>query len=748
MRRLATFCLAFALGVLAAQYFLPLWLLPYASAACALLGALLAWRLRDDHRRRALLIGLGLAIALLYDLGYVRLVQQPFEELSGSTEVLTLELADYPTASDYGARAEVRIPGRGLYGRAIYYADAAILDLAPGARVEATVEIRSAATIRDTSVTTFTSRGVFLLLYGRGPAHVTAGNEGSLRYVPQRLAKRAQEIIAASFPLRTRAFMNAILLGDRFELSDGDETCLREAGLMHVTAVSGLHCTFLLALMTFFIGKHRHRMLCAAAIPVLLLYALTAGLTPSVVRACIMMAFLLIGALFRRESDPWTALFFALFVILLFNPFAVQSLSLQLSFAAMAGLILISAPLLERIRTKKYSRAAYLALASLSGTVGALMFTIPLSALYFNSLVLIAPLSNLLCLWAASLTFVLGLATVLLGMVYLPAAHFLAYIPHGGAWYLLTAAKYLAQIPYHAVYFSNSFLLLWMAYVYTLVFACWRMKAVKWRWAVASALAVATLVLTVWVNTLPMHGGSLHVVALDVGQGQSVVLYSKGVSALIDCGSKSYLSAGGIAADYLQSAGIRTLDYVVLSHYHADHCNGLPVLFARLKVRQLIVPDIEADDALRAEVLALAEQYGVSVTFVYEPLRFPLGEASLTVFPPLVEGDMNEECLSALCSTGSFDALFTGDMDANTEYRLIATYRIPDVELFLAGHHGSKYSNGGDLLAEIKPETAIVSCGAGNSYGHPHVEALYRLVDAGAAVYRTDLQGTIHITVN
>lgn len=109
---------------------------------------------------------------------------------------------------------------------------------------------------------------------------------------------------------------------------------------------------------------------------------------------------------------------------------------------------------------------------------------------------------------------------------------------------------------------------------------------------------------------------------------------------------------------------------------------------------------------------------------------------------------MNEECLSVLCSAGAFDVLFTGDMDADSEYRLIASHPLPDVEVLVAGHHGSRYSTGGDLLAEVRPEAAVISCGAENRYGHPHRETLIRLARAGARIYRTDLQGNIHIIVD
>lgn len=748
MRRLATFCFAFAGGVFAAQYLLPLWLLPYAAAGCAVLGALWAWQLRDDWRLRAAIIGSALALALFFDWGYVRLVQAPFEALAGTTDTLTLELADYAAETDYGSRAEVRILGRGLHGKAVYYGDASLLDHEPGTRLSVRAEIRSAATVRDTAITTFTSRGVFALLYARGEAVAETGRAGSLLYLPQRLARSVQTIVSACFPERTSGFMTAILLGERYALAAEDSTCLSEAGLMHVTAVSGLHLGFLLGLITFLIGKHRQKLLSATAIPVLLLYSLMAGLTPSVVRACVMLTFLLLAPLFERESDTPTALSFALFLILAHNPFAAKSISLQLSFAATVGLVWLVPKLHALFAAKKHGRVAWFVFASFSVTLGALVFTIPLTAFYFGNLVLAAPLSNLLCLWAASAAFATGLIAVLVGAICLPLGRILAYVPHAGAWYLLTVARFITRIPYHAVYFSNQYLKIWLIYAYALFFSCRLCKEAKRRYWIASALAAATLALTLWVNALPMHGGALHIVALDIGQGQSVVLYSKGACALLDCGSKSYGNAGDTAADYLQSIGVRRLDFVALSHYHSDHCNGLSVLMARVKVGKLILPDIEPDDEERAAVLSLAARYGVEVDFVREVERMALGDAVLTVYPPVAEGDMNEECLTVLCSTGSFDALFTGDMDANTEYRLIATHRMPDVEVLMAGHHGSKYSTGGDLLAEVKPETAIISCGAGNRYGHPHKETLYRLRDADIAVYRTDLQGNIHITVN
>ena len=111
------------------------------------------------------------------------------------------------------------------------------------------------------------------------------------------------------------------------------------------------------------------------------------------------------------------------------------------------------------------------------------------------------------------------------------------------------------------------------------------------------------------------------------------------------------------------------------------------------------------------------------------------------------EGGENELGLTILCSAGEFDTLITGDMDSRTERVLVSSYPLPDIEVLLVGHHGSRYSTSEELLGAVMPEVGVVSVGS-NSYGHPTRDALLRLTDADVTVYRTDLQGNIYITVN
>ena len=745
MRILATFTGAFALGIFLAQYLLPVeWLLPCGAAAFVLAFGRLF--LRNDTGRRVLLVGVGLALAFGYDWLYIRQVQRPMEELAGTQREMTMTLCDYAISTGYGAKVTVRLED--FPGKAVYYGEEKLLELEPGQTVTDLVQLQSAARIRDDDVTSFTSKGVFLLAYRRGEASYGEGTSASPRWWPVRMGRAMQSRIAELFMGDEAGFLTAILTGDKSRLSDEGAAALSEAGLYHILAVSGMHCGFLLALVTYLTGKHRRRLTALCALPLLAFYAALTGGSPSVLRSCVMLAFLLAAPVCRRDSDGPTALLAALFLILLANPFAAASISLQLSFTAMAGILFLT-PRLYRLlmHGRKGNRVTRFLAAGFSATMGALVFTVPLSGWYFGTLTLISPLSNLLCLWAASGVFVLGLVTVLLGFFCLPPAKLLAVVPALLTRYILLMAGLLAKIPYHAAYFANPYLKYWLAYAYILFLTAWlRRKAPRRKYALAAILTCLTLALTVKLGEWRYHAG-LDVKVLDVGQGQCVLLASGGDFTLVDCGSgNSWYGPGEIASQHLRAMGCRKLDRLVLTHYDSDHISGVRSLLARMDVDTLLVPEL-ADDGLGGEILELAREHSVTVETVESRTELPMGKAVLTVLPPVGEGEDNERGLSVLASAEDADILITGDMDAATERKFLEAYDLPDIEVLVAGHHGSKYSTSNDLLDALTPETACISVGS-NSYGHPADETMRRLAEHGCAIYRTDMQGTIHLSLN
>ena len=749
MRRLAAFTASFALGIYLAQYLLPAeHLLPLAAGCFA--AACLALLLPGLWRKRALLIGTGLALALGWDWLYGFAVRDPLVGLSGTEGAASMTLLEYAVPTDYGAKVTVKLEGYPL-GKVVYYGGEDLLDLRPGQTVTAQVKFQDAARLREDTITNFTSQGVFLLAYQRGEDAVYGeGSAGSPRWWPARAARAMQDHVAELFDGDEAAFLSAILTGDTSGLSEEARSDLSEAGLSHILAVSGMHCGFLMTLILLVTGRHRRRLLAALALPILVFYTILTGASPSVVRACIMVLFVLAAPLFQRDSDPPTTLSAALFLILLANPFAAASISLQLSFGAMAGLLWLTPKIQDLLLGEKSRGRVYRLLASsLSATVGAMVFTVPLCAVYFGSLVLISPVSNLLCLTASSAVFMLGLLAVLASFLWLPLGAVIGFLPALLTKYILWTSGVLASLPYHAVYLTNPYLKYWLVFLYGLFAAAYFLRPrARRKYAVATVLAAMSLAVTVWLGAPHYTRSGLDAYVLDVGQGESVLLSSGGQFALVDCGSRnSWYDAGGIAADHLATMGCGTLDYLILTHYDYDHVSGVTELLARTRVGTLLLPDVADDAGMRLQVELAARDHGADIRYVRAETSLPLGRSSLTIYPPGdVKGD-NEQCLAILCTYGDYDLLITGDMNMAAERQLIAEHDLPDIEALVVGHHGSKSSTSEELLEAVTPEVGIISVGD-NSYGHPTEDALRRLVLADVDICRTDKQGTVHLSVN
>ena len=268
------------------------------------------------------------------------------------------------------------------------------------------------------------------------------------------------------------------------------------------------------------------------------------------------------------------------------------------------------------------------------------------------------------------------------------------------------------------------------------------------KYLIAAGCGAAALAVTVRLGAL-RDRADLDVYALDVGQGQSILMTSGGRAALTDCGSgNSWYNAGQIAVYRLRSLGYSALDYLILTHYDDDHVNGAAAVLERMDVGTLLVPPEGGDTELGRTILAAAAARGTEILPLAEEAALPLGEARLTVYPPVGDGDDdNDRGLAVLASLGETDLLITGDMDAGTERDLLTAYGdLPDLEYLVAGHHGSRTSTSADLLDALTPETVLISVGS-NSYGHPTEETLRRLAERACAVYRTDLHGTIHLSI-
>lgn len=735
MRKLAWYAGSFSAGIFLAQYLLPEALLLPAGFVCLLLGIGLFF-LPELYQKRLLLILLGLSVAFGYDWLYVRQVQRPAEALVGTTQQVTMTIFDAPITHKDGAKVSVRV--KGLPGKVMYYGRNDLLSLHPGQVIQGTVAFSSASHIQDEDVNVFTSKGVFLLAYQRGDFILEQDLSGNLCWLPARLGGIMRDRINLLFSGDERGLVLAMLTGDRTELSGKAKTDLSESGLYHILAVSGMHCVYLLALLRLLLGRYSRY----AAFPVLVCYAILTGGSPSVIRACVMLLILTAAQLAYRDHDAPTALSVALLLILLKNPFAAQSISLQMSFGAVIGLLWIT-PKAQNLlfRSNKHGKVFHFIAFSISASIGCLAFTIPLSAFYFGSVVTISVLSNLLCLWSIGALFVSALSAVVLAFVCLPLGMIAAYPASLLAKLILWLSHKLARLPYHAVNFTNPYLIVWLVFLYVLFILLWLFRAATRKNCIlAAALSVAMLIVTVRLGAARFRA-PLDVVVLDAGQGQCVLMKSQNQSIVVDCGSmNSWYGPGDTAADWLLSMGCHSLDMLVVTHFDSDHVNGIEQLMNRISVKQVLIPEENQSFA------TMASSHGTEIHMIENEQFLRFGSAELNVYPPLSDGKDNERGLSLLAKAGEDEILITGDMSGSTEKKLLETYSLPDIEALVVGHHGSKNSTSAELLETVKPEIACISVGK-NSYGHPTEETLRRLNAQNCVIYRTDLQGSIHLTL-
>lgn len=755
MRKLVWFAGSFAGAVFLAVYLLPEGVLLPAGALSAAAG-LAGLLFRGDRRLRLLLLGFGLGAGLLWTGVYTALFHTPARLLAGTEETIAAQVTDWPEENSHWVEIRFR-QAEGGWLKALLWLEAVPEDLRPGDELSVTASFELADTLSGKNSDYYYSKGITLQAYARGEASVTCPDRVPVRYWPVYVSRAIRESALRAFPDSVGPLVSALITGDTSGLDGSFYSALRRTGTAHVVAVSGLHVSFLAGLITTLLGRHRRRS-AGVGIALMFFFAAAAGNTPSVLRAAFMQSMLLLAPLLDREDDRATSLGTILMLLLVQNPYAAASISLQLSFAAVAGIYLFTGPLCRRWQDWLphkpegfWPRLGCMAFrfltSSLAVTLGAIAFTTPLSAYYFNTVSLISPLANLLTLWAVSDLFLGGLVVAVVGLILPPLAALLALVVSLAGYYLLWMVPLLAAFPFAAVSAGSFYIKAWLGLVYALLLVWLILRGGRQRLVLPFGLSAAGLCWALLLHAGTYTGGQMTVSVLDVGQGLSAAIYARGASALVDCGGSGMDDAGDLAADYFQSLGLSRIDVVVLTHYHDDHANGVARLLERMEVGLLVLPDVERSNPLRQSILALAEEKGIETLLLTERADLTLGDSSLTIYPPLGGGEANEEGLSVLATAGDFDALITGDMDQVIEGRLIKYGDLPDIELLVAGHHGSKDATSEELLLAARPETAVISVGY-NSYGHPADETLERLAAAGCDIYRTDWSGTVTITAH
>ena len=721
MRRLCLFTGGFAIAAV-------LYLLLLHGAPGALLAALAAvcallFLLRRPILRRAAVCVLGLLAGFAWCRGYEALFLRPFASLSGETAAFSAQALAAPQTSSYGQSVSARLTLDGKSCTAVIYFDEADGEIRPGSLLSGTAKFTTAQEKHLRGKDYDLSRGVFLTASCRGPLHAEPGR-ASVRLAPAMLAERLRAAIQSAFPSDTASFVQALLLGDKTGLSYADKNDLTIAGIYHAVAVSGMHVSILLGMILLLCGGN-HRLAAALGLPAAAFFIVMTGAPASAVRAGVMQALVLCAPLVRRENDPPTTICAALLVLLVQNPWSLLNVGLQLSFASTTGIVFFAGGLyrslsenrlLAHLLRKKTACSALLRamLTALCCTISSMVFALPITAIQFGTVSLAAPVVNVMALWMLSIVFCGGMLTALFALALPAAAGVCAWALSWLVRLVLLLVRGAAKLPFAA-------------------------KAVRFWQAAAAAVLVTACCMGLSCADYALPGSSFSM--LDVGQGQCLVSRSGESVSVIDCGGQEDAS-GEQAARFLLARGVTQIDRIILTHFDADHCNGVRQLLRRVRVRTLYVPDLSPESGIRTKILFAAAQAGCEIRFVTDDLTLPDG---MRIFAHTGSADENNAGLCVLAAGEKYDILMTGDLSEQAEYRLLSTHDLPHAAVLIAGHHGAASSTSEALLRAIKPEAVLISVGADNRFGHPADETLCRIRNAGAAVFRTDLSGTITI---
>jgi len=266
--------------------------------------------------------------------------------------------------------------------------------------------------------------------------------------------------------------------------------------------------------------------------------------------------------------------------------------------------------------------------------------------------------------------------------------------------------------------------------------------------AMVFILAFALVYTFVFTNADPLSPGDNEIIVafLDVGQGDSILIWSRDNAILIDGGDTNRRDT---VLGYLRRAGITKLDYVIATHPHRDHIGGLVGVLGRVDVGRVLMPDVVHITDTFADFLTVIENREIPATAPVPGERFQAGIIEFTVLaPPAGIRNVNNASIVLRLEHGATSFLFTGDAEAASERAIVSYGQNLRTDVLKIGHHGSRTSTTDIFLDAVAPLAAVISVGRGNQFGHPHDEVVGRLIDRGIAVYRTDLMGTVFMATD
>jgi competence protein ComEC len=617
---------------------------------------------------------------------------------------------------------------------------------------------------------------------GRRIVRMGRGDLGFPSQALESMRKPVRDFFEANLSLQNQAILTALILGERQSITRELREAFNMSGLSHVLAVSGLHIavvawlcyTFLkklLSLSSFLILRTDIRKLSAlmTCVPVIGYTGLT-GFQISAVRAMIMGLAYLVSLVLGREKEVWSTLAIAALIVLGLDPHALFSISAQLSFLAVVGILWLSPIISRRLclavdEQVIKSRALNLLYSYVAGllavTLSATAFLLPITTFYFHRVPLMTLPLNL------ALVPVLGIFSLSFGIL----ACLTLPISFAAARFMLDGLAWVLDRVMEILYFWASFdwAMLWgitpswfeICLFYGLLLSVFLMKRVRWvQWVLAGILCLAAMDAVYWFQRTHLNK-HLRVTYLDVGQGSaSLVEFPGGERMLIDGGGSpgdDFDVGEMVVSPFLFHSKIRRIDYLVLTHPETDHMGGLRFIASHFGPKEFWYNGDKAETPFFRELMKLIESKGIK-PFTPDDLRdgreiagvkiAALHTASMVKSSSTRELKTNDRSLVLRISWGGKSFLFPGDLESSGEAMLV--HRAGESlrsDVLLAPHHGSKSSSTNPFLQMVAPSICVISSRESGRSWFPHVDTLMKFQEIGCRTLRIDQVGAVQITV-
>lgn len=576
-----------------------------------------------------------------------------------------------------------------------------------------------------------------------------------------RARERAQHAVAHGLSPPSAALASGMVLGQDERIDSAVRDDFKASGLAHVLAVSGQNVMLLGALSLPLLAAlgAGHRVRLGATVALIAVYVPLAGAGPSLQRAGVMGAASLIALGVSRPASRWYTLLLAACVTLVVNPRASGDPGWQLSFAAVAGILVLAPMLRAPLAPLPRPLAEGIAI-----TVAATLATAPLMGHHFGLVALAGLPANVLALGLVAPIMWLGMIRAALGQLGRPAGPLieLTGLPLAPALRALSAiATSFAAMPGGQLGLPlGSRAAVGLAYgvlgAATLVVrrasrgvdvapaaGRWRRTRPNTRVAVVCAVGVALALGLVRLTAAPAPPDRLTVSFLDIGQGDATLIQAPGGTAVLFDGGPP---EGGVTR-LLRRAGVRQLALVVATHQSRDHHAGLQAVAEGYEIGTLLQNGDGTHDGSFWRVVSTARTRGARVLTPQPGQVLRVGPLLVRIYgpPPRPSGpppkDPNPRAIAAVVSYGGFDLFLSGDAESDA----LAQYDLPPVEAMKVSHHGSDDPGLSHLLEQLRPQVAGIEVGQGNSYGHPRGSTIAALKRAHVDTYRTDRDGTIRV---